>query len=175
MPARTYILADLLYIGAWLALIGLPLALLASFLFGDLASSAQHAFPGVTVAEPLASTRALFVLLTGLVPGLAVLYAIWQCQALFKLYRLGHTLSAEAAQRIRQIGMGCLAAALLSILVRPVQVLILTAANAPGERAVAISFSSGDVGFALAGGLMIVIGATMAEAARIAEEHKAII
>jgi len=176
MSARTFVFADLLFVGAWLALIGLPLAILASLSFGDpLSTLAMRAFPSVLVAEPLAASRALTVLLVGLVPGLAILYAIWQCQALFRLYRLGHALSADAAMRIRKIGVGCLFTVLLSILVRPMQLLVLTAANAPGERSVAISVSSGDVGFALAGGLMIVIGATMAEAARIADEHRAIV
>ncbi|MEZ5713802.1 MAG: DUF2975 domain-containing protein [Paracoccaceae bacterium] len=110
-----------------------------------------------------------------LLPALGALYALWQAQALFALYRGGETLSPAPARRIGRIGWGLLAAAGLGLAVRPAVAVALTAANPPGTRLLAVSFGSGDVGLGLAAGLMIVIGWVMREAAAVAEENRSFV
>ena len=67
---------------------------------------------------------------------------------------------------------GLLAALALDIVSRPLQVALASLANPPGDRVLAVSLAGADLGQVLAGGLMIVIGLTLRDAARIAEENR---
>ncbi|MDJ0825208.1 MAG: DUF2975 domain-containing protein [Rhodobacter sp.] len=111
----------------------------------------------------------------GAVPVLATIYALGHMSALFGLYAKGETLTPPCARHIRRIGAGLLAVAALQFLTRPAQVALVSLANPPGERVLAISLGSADWALVLAGGLLLTIGWVMGEAARIAEDHQAIV
>lgn len=173
MTPRTLFLAQVLYRLTWLALIALPAAaVLSVVLTGDIETRVAAAFPHTPISDALPGTLAWAAVALGAVPGAAMLWVLWQCQALFAIYRQSRPLSYAAADRIGRIGIGLAVLAGLSVLVRILQTLVVTSYNAPGQRVLAVEFGSSDLGFALAGGLMALIGAAMAEAARIAKDHE---
>ena len=57
-------------------------------------------------------------------------------------------------------------------IVGAIQVLILTISNAPGERAISLSLSLAEFGFVIAGGLLVVIGRALVDAAKAVEETR---
>lgn len=169
-------LHDTLFALSWATLIGLPVALVWSVANGAAAPEAvRAAFPGVSIASTPGPATAWAVFLVGLAPWLAVMAALWNVQALFALFRRGAALSHDAANRIRDIGLCLMAVAALGVIAHAGQLLLLTGGNAPGERVLAIQFGSAEIGFLLAGGLMIVIGRAMAEAARAVAENRSFV
>ena len=165
-------LINALYWLTWAAFIGLPIIVMGSASARGLSVEVMaDAFPTVPIAPDLGFGSRLSTFAIGLVPGCAVLWTLWQVQALFALFRRGLALSRPAAERLRSIGFGLLCTAAAALLSRPLQILLLTSGNPPGERVLAFGITSADLGFVLAGGLMIVIGHVMADAARIAEEN----
>ncbi len=121
--------------------------------------------------ETGAMTRVLMV--TGLWIGTALtLLLLWQLARLFNHYAADAALTFEAALTIRRIGLLFFALAGFSILGRTLAGLVLTM-NAPeGSRVLAIALSSSDLGFALAGGLMALIGAVTQQAVAVARENQ---
>jgi hypothetical protein len=108
-------------------------------------------------------------------PLAALLYLLYQAYALFDAFRRGHVLTDHVPVRLRRIGMSMIALAVI----RPVSAMLLglalTAPNAPGQRVLAIFVGIDDYLLAAFGGLMLAIGYAMAEAARIADDHRQII
>ncbi|QDC08286.1 hypothetical protein FHY55_03080 [Oceanicola sp. D3] len=127
--------------------------------------------PGVELS-PLhrASVAAL-----GALPSLALLYVLREMARLFGRYAQGETLTHHCAAHILRIGTGLLVAVALELLARPLQTTLASLANPPGERVLAISLEGADLGQVLAGGLMVVIGWAMREAAVVAEENRGFI
>lgn len=162
-----------LFFITWLGLVALPVAFLWIMLSGQItAEQAASAFPGLKVADDLSPSRVLAVFVFGLLPWFAVSAALWQAQALFALHRAGLALTDAAARRVAAIGMALAFAAVFRVLAHTAQVLLLTWGNPPGERVLAISLGFADFGFLVAAGLMIVIGRSMAEAARAVEDAR---
>ncbi|HHL20099.1 MAG TPA: DUF2975 domain-containing protein [Aliiroseovarius sp.] len=155
------------------ALVALPVTLLAVGIYAVQDPSAiADQIPGITLSgTPTPAMLGLAFMLMAL-PTAATIFVLWQLEALFGLYRRGETLTRAPARRIRRIGLGVVTLALVSVLVRPVAGLVLTMANPPGARQLSVTLSSADIGLILAGGLMVMIGRIMGEAARIAEENR---
>ncbi|MEO8530598.1 MAG: hypothetical protein ABI459_05205 [Deltaproteobacteria bacterium] len=129
----------------------------------------QPVSPDVTRGQVM-SAQAL-----GLVSVAALIWTLLRMRQLFGAYAAGDVLSEANALTIQRIGQGMLAVAALGVVVRPVQSLILTLENASGQRAIAVSLSSADIGFLLAGGLLSVIGWAMHEAAQAADENRSFV
>ncbi|HHL20403.1 MAG TPA: DUF2975 domain-containing protein [Aliiroseovarius sp.] len=173
MPNRIARLSVVLQWICRIALVILPLSMVAAaiYSFRDPSMLAPQ-FPGLDIAAPPGPAPLAIVFGLLAVPQLMALFVLWQLERLFGLYRRGDTLTTAPALRIRRIGLGVVAAALLSLLLRPVAGAILTLGNPAGERQLVVTLSSADIGLVLAGGLMVVIGWVMGEAARIAEENR---
>ncbi|SIO15331.1 DUF2975 domain-containing protein [Vannielia litorea] len=120
----------------------------------------------------LAPLHRAAVAASGAIPSLALLYVLSQMARLFGRYAGGETLSHHCAGHIRRIGAGLLVAVALDLVARPLQVLLASLANPPGERVLSLSLGTADLGQVLAGGLMVVIGWAMGEAALVAEENR---
>lgn len=155
------------------ALVALPVLVLSFAVLAvrDPALIARQLSPITLTGAPSPAMLSLVILLL-MLPQAVPLYVLWQLEILFGLYRRGETLTRAPALRIRRIGLGVAALAPLSVLIRPVAGLLLTLANPPGERQLSVGLSSSDIGLVLAGGLLVVIGWIMGEAARIAEENR---
>ncbi|HHB80570.1 MAG TPA: DUF2975 domain-containing protein [Aliiroseovarius sp.] len=173
MPYR---IARLSFSLQWLcrgALVVLPASMvgIAILTFRDPATISDY-LTGITLLGVPSPGLLGLVLLLAFIPQAAALYVLWQLEGLFGLYRRGETLTAAPARRIRAIGHGVVALALLPLVIRPLAGMALSFANPPGARQLNVSLSSGDVGLLLAGGLLVVIGWIMGEAVRIAEENR---
>ncbi|MXQ09418.1 hypothetical protein GQ651_16345 [Alphaproteobacteria bacterium GH1-50] len=166
-------LPRVLYAASWAALILLPVSLIWTAAAGGLSRSAlMRALPDVPVTDALSDNAVLLALAPAAIGVAAMCFVLWQMQALFRLFSEGQALTMPAALRIRRIGLGLLVAGLAGPVLRPLQILILTSANPPGERMLALGIGSSDVGLLLAAGLLTVIGWAMADAAWVAEENR---
>jgi hypothetical protein len=110
--------------------------------------------------------------LVSMVPVSVLLGALAQAYRLFAGFRAGHTVSSDAAVRLRRIGMAMLAIAALRPLTGAILSALLTAANAPGQQHLVLGISSDDWMIATFGGLILAIGHVMVEAARLADENR---
>lgn len=122
-------------------------------------------------AEPGATQRIL-ALAIGL-PILGVmLWALWNAFHLFRAYRAGGVLfRVETGQRLRRIGVALLVVPLVSVVTNAVNGVVLTW-HIPQGRQLAIGISSDAILLLIVGAIVTMIGWTMTEAARIADEHR---
>ena len=174
MPVKNVIrVAALLRLFTTLCLIGLPLVLLVGLAKGSFGAEAiVAAHPGLPAGT--APDEAAVVLYIGIEVILlcALGYVLWQVRALFGGYACGDILTVESAGHITRAARGLLTLAALGVLTQPLQVLILTLGNAPGQRQISLALSDAEIGTVLAGGVLWVVGWALAEAARIAEENR---
>jgi len=169
-------LHDVLFALTWVTLVALPLALIWVVLSGGITVDRfEMTFPEAAGALRPGDATLWLVFAIGLIPWVAAMLALWHVQALFALFRAGRALSDDAALRIRKTGACLVAVAGLGIVAHTLQILVATLGRPPGQRTLAISIDSGDAAFALAGGLMVVIGRAMAEAARAVDENKSFV
>ena len=166
-------LSDVLYWVTWACLLAMPLVFIVFASTGYFsASSAVAAFPEIHVSDELPPIRATAASGIGLVIWLLFGLMLWQTQHLFQLFRSGGALTEAAARRIRAIGALATALALMQVLVTMTQILILTSANPPGERVLALHVSSHEIGLIVFGGLLLAIGHVLTEAAAAVAENK---
>ena len=170
--ARIARLSTALYRGTSLLLPLLPLLVLGYGVWGganpDWLKGAFAELPEGTALTGVKSSAVLAIGALALVP---ITLSLWQMRGLFARYRRGEILSPACAGHIRRTGIALTVLALAQFLIRPLQILVLTADNPPGARMLAIGLSSEVLWLALAGGLLVLIGWVMAEAARAAEEN----
>lgn len=164
-------LASLLHGTTLICQIGLPV--IVALVFLALATGTTVApLPAGSVASGLYLWLGLAV---GLLPAVALFWALELLRRLFHQYEEGDVLTECAAILIRRIGKAMLLLAVLKIAVHLIQTLILTWQAPPGSRAISIAFGQAEVGFLLLAGLLTVSGWAMTEAARIAEENRSFI
>lgn len=165
-------LSDVLYRGTTVLLPLLPLLVLGYGLWGLRDPGwLNGAFPEMPAATRLTAAKSVGVLAIGALALGPICVALWQMRGLFARYRRGEILTAACAGHIRRSGVALVVLAGMQVLIRPLQILALTADNPPGEKMLAISLSGEMLWLALAGGLLVVIGWVMAEAALAAEEN----
>ncbi|MEM1387097.1 MAG: DUF2975 domain-containing protein [Pseudomonadota bacterium] len=130
---------------------------------------------GITDPDVISNTRRAAIAAVGILPALGMFYVLSQMAALFARYSEGELLSEACANHILRIGVALLAIIALDVVAGALQGVIASAVNAPGSRVLAITFQGMDLGQFLAGGLLLTIGWTLREAARIAEENRAFV
>lgn len=148
---------------------GIVVGLLATPLTPD------HWYIDQPVSPDATRTQLAISLLLGLISLAILLFTLNAMRQLFEAYRDGEVLTDYCARLIQQIGQGFLALAAASFVIRPIQSVLLTMANPPGQRSLAISVNNEMIFFVLAGGLIIVIGWAMREAADAASENRAFV
>lgn len=123
-----------------------------------------------------AATLPIYLRATGfiiaVVPLAIYIFSLLQVRALFRGYARDEVFTKEAAGRLRLIGGALVVSVPVGIVAGSLVSVVLTAANAVGERQLAISFGSQEFGALVFGGLLLVVGWVMGEAARIAEENR---
>lgn len=155
------------------AMIGLPLAIISGLLTTPLSPEVvAQSLPGISAAPDATMPQLVTVVALNLLSPLILLLALNQMRQLFGHYAKGEVLSHRCARRIQRIGQGLLALAILPLAVQPIQSVLLTLANPPGQRSVSVGINSEMLFFALAGGLIIVIGWAMREASDVAAENR---
>ena len=155
------------------AMVVLPLAILGGLIAIPLTPDVLS----VDITPSPDATRMQLMLAAGLslLRPLILLWTLNEMRKLFGAYNTGDVLTDHAARLIQRIGQGFVAMAVVPFLVQPVQSVLLTLANPPGQRSLAIGLDSEMIFFILSGGLIIVIGWAMREASAAAAENRAIV
>lgn len=164
---------------SWLAFASL-VALPAAFLFGQFQQddwrAAQLAeYPDLTTPAEIASGLWAGIALVDLVAMLMTLAVLWHVFHLLTLYARGAVLTLGNAHHIARIGRTLIALAIFGVLGQTIDVLLLTWGNPAGQRSLSISLTDLEIGLVLAGGVMVLIGWSMRQAADIADDHARII
>ncbi|MCU0826249.1 MAG: DUF2975 domain-containing protein [Tabrizicola sp.] len=126
--------------------------------------------PGLPPDMTVTRSQAALVAAIALISVLPMLAALRAMARLFDSYRAGDILSDANAGSILTIGRALLLVAFFTVLTPTLQTLILSW-NGP-QRMLSIGLDGGTLGFALAAGLLTVIGWAMGEAARIKAENE---
>lgn len=108
----------------------------------------------------------------GMVPVALAAAALWQAAQFFGLYEADDLFPPAAALALRRLGKLLVATAVASIIVRTLAGLVFSLHLPAGQKQLVIAFSSSDVFLLIFGGLMLMIGHILAEAARIAAENR---
>ncbi|MBL6432188.1 MAG: DUF2975 domain-containing protein [Alphaproteobacteria bacterium] len=93
-------------------------------------------------------------------------------QRLFHGFATGDILTPESGRRLKRIGLIVTALGPVAIVIRSIASVVVSLPNPPGERVLAVGFGSNDVTAIIAGMLLIVLGWTLEEAARVADENR---
>lgn len=126
--------------------------------------------PGLGPDIPVGRAQAGLVAGVALVSVLPMVSALRAMARLFDRYRTGEVLSDANAWAILHIGRALLLVAVFTVLVPTLQTLILSW-RAP-QKILSIGLDGGTLGFAMAAGLLTVIGWAMREAARVKVENE---
>ncbi|MDJ0994662.1 MAG: DUF2975 domain-containing protein [Dinoroseobacter sp.] len=160
----------------WGALVLLPAVMIWALVSGVFTQEALiQRFPDVVRTNSLLGWQLCLAAVLGLIPATLAFWVLWQVKGLFGLYAKGQALTPAAADRIRATGIGLAGIGLLNLVVHAAQTVVLSATNPAGQRMLAIELGSEEVGLALMGGLLFVIGRAMADAAEAATELRAFV
>lgn len=168
--------ARILQVIVTVVMAAIPVVIVASFALGTLGVAdmretyADQTLPTVLAAWQIAGVYAIEAVQVGI-----LLFVLWHVRALFGLYAQAEVLSARCAERIVIAAQGLLVMGVAGAVGYTVNVLILTMLNAPGQRAISVALSDTELGFWLAGGLLLVIGWVMRHAAQVHEENRGFI
>lgn len=110
-----------------------------------------------------------------LIPALGFLAAMWQAQRFFGLLGEGRLFDRAAPRILVRLGWIAIGLAAASIVVRTLVVLVLTSANPPGQRQLAISISSTDVASLVVGLLFLAFALVMQEALILEDENRSFV
>lgn len=157
------------------AVVILAAALALAVVPGWLDGLIPQAFPELTPGYTVTPIKRAGLLALMAVPLAAVLFGLWHVRLLFGTYERGEIFTIRAARHIRLAGLALAVNAIAAVIVHPVASVLLTYDNAPGARQLSLALGSDTYMLLLAGGLLIVIGWIMGEAARLADENRQII
>jgi hypothetical protein len=106
------------------------------------------------------------------IPLSLALIGFFAVQRLFHGFSSGDILTPESGRRLKRIGLIVTALGPLTIVIRAIASVVVSLPNPSGERMLAVGFGSNDVTTVIAGMLLIVLGWTLEEAARVADENR---
>jgi hypothetical protein len=106
------------------------------------------------------------------VPMVLYLAGLIAMRRLMALFEKGFVFTERAALEITRIGWYVALIAPVSIGCMTLGSVLLTWSNGPGQRAFSFQFGVGDILALSYGGLLIIIGIVMREAAKISDEHR---
>ncbi len=155
------------------AMIVLPITITGGLLTTPLLPEALSG--DFTVSPDATRGQLIAAVILNLSNPLILLWTLNEMRKLFGSYVKGEILTDHCARLIQRIGKGFLALAIVPFILRPIQVVLLTMANPPGERSISIGLSSEMLFFALSGGLIIVIGWAMQAASDVASENRSFV
>ena len=104
-----------------------------------------------------------------------MLWALYQVFQLCRSIQIGAVRWDIIAFRLKRVAWALLAIAALRPLANALLSIVLTAANAPGERHLVVAFSTDDYIIALVSALIFILGRVMREAGFVALENQQII
>lgn len=120
--------------------------------------------------DEISAGRVRVMMLFGLSAILIQLYILNAVRALFRLYADGIFLTEENGKAITKIGIGLIALPVVRFALEPIWTVLLT--MDAEQMSMSVSLSSTGVGLVLGGLLMLLIGQSMFEAARVRQEYE---
>ena len=104
-----------------------------------------------------------------------LLYGLSRLHRLFRLFEEGEMFSLAAVSHLRSFSLSILVSAIASPIVGGLLSMLLTLNNPPGERALSLSFGSGELQTAFVGGVFLTVAHILCEGRRIADENAQIV
>ncbi len=156
--------------------IGLVLANAVMWLAPSLAQYPAHAMPALG-SHPIALDlpARLMAMAASSAGFVALAMALWSARRLFLRFASGAVFEAGTGVLLRRVGILLVVYAGLTPIIRTLVTTVVTLHNPPGGQVFAISLSSDEMLLALIGALIVMIGAVMADAARLADDNREIV
>ncbi len=142
---------------------------------GWLEDAAAQNLLGATATISAGPVLRLFAALIAALPLALVLYGLWQIRELFRLFGDRHYFSVDGSKRLLRFGAALLLAAPAGIVTRSIVSVLLTMNNPEGSRHLVVQMGSNDYFLVVVGGLLLVVGWVMREAARMQHELQQIV
>lgn len=159
-----------------LAMVAIPLGLAGLWASFDLwaAGHPELAHLGPLV-RPMPAPLLLAGFLVSMIPGAVVLFALWRLRRLFGLYAGGAIFTAGNVRCLRDFALAVMVLALAKPLAGALLSVLLTLANPPGQRHLAIQFGSSELTTLFVGGVFLVIAWVMDAGREMAEDSAQIV
>jgi hypothetical protein len=129
-------------------------------------------YPVLPATAPVTPFQATLVAAVAVIATYPLVATFLGMRRLFGRYRRGEILSDACATDILRIGQALFAVAAMTVIVPMLQIMILSWGLGQGQRLLSVGVDGSTLGFLLSGGLLIVIGWVMREAAQAAEDAK---
>lgn len=129
------------------------------------------AYPEITIVTGITEFKRISLLILLSMPLGVALYGLWNVRMLFDCYARGEVFKPAPAAYIRRVGLAMLVNVVLSVLFHAIGSVLLTHDNPSGTRQLSVTVSSDTYLLLLLGGLLVVIGWVMQEAARLSDEN----
>ncbi len=130
---------------------------------------------GATATISAGPALRLLAAVIAALPLMLVLYGLWQIRELFRLFGEQRYFSVDGSKRLLRFGAALLLAAPAGIVTRSIVSVLLTMNNPEGSRHLVVQMGSNDYFLVVIGGLLLVVGWVMREAARMQHELQQIV
>jgi hypothetical protein len=127
------------------------------------------------LADPMPTTSLALGFAISLIPGSIAILAFWRLRSLFGLYEQGYIFTAESIGSLRGFAIAIILFAIAKPFANVLLSMALTLSNPPGQKMLAISVGSSDFTTAFIGCVFLIIGWTMDEGRKLAEEQAQIV
>lgn len=124
---------------------------------------------------PLTSFERWSAAALSIIPLSVSLLALYNLQRLFALYAKGKFFERENVRCFRNMGWALVVVVPLDILFNSALSVLLSLDQPAGERMLAVSLSSDDLGIAIIGAVIIIVSWVMAEAADLSQDNAQIV
>ena len=159
-----------------LAIFVIPLGLAGLWATFDLwAASHPELMHLGKLARPMPAPILLSGFLISMIPGSIALFAVWRLRRLFGLYAGGEIFTAGNVRCLRDFALAVMGLALAKPVTGALLSVVLTLANPPGQRQLAIQFGSSEVTTLFVGGVFLTIAWVMDAGREMAEDSARIV
>jgi len=173
---RVSVLAKWLHVATLFYMVVLPVGVVVSLIIAPVdVQTAQARIATVAVSQNATQAQLWIAVVLQCLPVVVLLWTLNQMRLLFVSYRRKDVLTDACARLVQRIGFGFLGLAIVPFALIPVQSVLLSWANPAGQRSLTVGFTTDMLGFALAAGLLIVIGWAMRDASDVAAENRAFV
>lgn len=127
---------------------------------------------GVDISMATGGAARAIIVALGLPAIALILWSLWNAFWLFRAYQAGDVVSVEIGRRIRAMGIALVAFPVVTTVTGTLSSMVASWGAAAGSGQIVVSISSQSVIMAITGAMLVMVGWSMVEAARIAEENR---
>ncbi len=152
-------------------ILAVPAGTLLYWLFFNSLSDGFLAELPVLPNEGLSSLQIILAVLVSFIPMSVGLYTLITLRILFTLYESGVIFSVENVTCFRRLGYALIAWVIANMLFTPLISLVLSFANAPGNRNLVMNFGIEDISTLIIGGVVLIVAWVMNEGHKLQDEQ----